>query len=234
MTERGRNQSQRSRDCFIIGPSQLHWDGSCLTIDLDEWSNPIPRRVQGRVRLYPDALFTAVMPLDPLARHRWGPIAPAARIEVDLHHPALRWQGNAYFDANEGDEAIHLPFADWDWSRSRLADGSTAVLYDLRLKDGSQRLLALRFRPDGSINEFAAAERQRLPDTLWRIRRQMRSESPAQVLETLEDTPFYQRALLSAQVCGEPTTTFHESLDLRRLDRTSTRLMLPWRMPRLA
>ena len=45
---------------------------------------PIPRRVKGRVRVWPKALCRFVTSLDSGGRHRWGPIAPCSRIEVEL------------------------------------------------------------------------------------------------------------------------------------------------------
>ena len=48
---------------------------------------PLPRRVRGRVRVHPQGLCRFVAPLDAAGRHRWGPIAPCARIEVELDQP---------------------------------------------------------------------------------------------------------------------------------------------------
>lgn len=223
----------RGADHFTVGPSALHWDGDALTVEVDEWSNPLPRRVRGRIRVHPQALSSRTWALDDGARHHWGPLAPSARVEVDLTHPDLRWQGRGYFDSNEGSEPIERPFSSWDWSRSVLADGGTAVVYDVRQKTGEDRVLALRFAPDGSASDFEPDRRHTLSRTFWRVPRQMRSAEPPRLIETLEDTPFYQRAVLEATLAGERTLTFHESLDVEKLERLSTRLMLPWRMPRL-
>jgi len=92
--------------------------------------------------------------------------------------------------------------------------------------------LALRFKPDGSIEKFTAPERQALNPTLWRIQRRMRSESSVQVQEQLEDTPFYQRALLKSRLLGEEVQSFHETLFVPRLVSPVVQAMLPWRMPR--
>ncbi|MFZ4498135.1 MAG: carotenoid 1,2-hydratase [Burkholderiales bacterium] len=233
MTERSRASMSRGADHFAVGPSHLRWDGDALTIDIDEWSNPLPRRVRGRIRVHPKALSSRIWALDDDARHHWGPLAPSAAVEVELGHPELRWRGPGYFDSNEGSEPIERPFASWDWSRSMLGDGSTAVIYDVRQKQGEDRLLALRFAPDASVATFAADSRHALSPTFWRIPRHMRSGEAPRLVETLEDTPFYQRAVLEATLAGERALTFHESLDAGRLERLSTRLMLPWRMPRL-
>ena len=62
----------------------------------------------------------------------------------------------------------------------------------------------------------------------------MRSEggAGASVVETLEDTPFYVRSLLRADLLGEQVTAVHETLSIPRLVSLPVRLMLPWRMPR--
>jgi carotenoid 1,2-hydratase len=235
MTERGRRWMHRSADEFVIGPSRLHWDGQSLTIAIDEVGVPIPHRVRGRVRLWPQGLCRFVTALDDGGRHRWGPIAPCSRIEVELEKPGLSWKGQAYLDSNEGDEPIDRPFVEWDWSRSGLADGSTAVIYDLRQKNGIDRLIAQRFSPTGEATPFEAPPRQGLPGSAWRIPRTMRSEAggaPARVVQTLEDTPFYVRSVVDSTLLGERVESFHETLSLPRVVSMPVRFMLPWRMPR--
>ncbi|MCA3241767.1 MAG: carotenoid 1,2-hydratase [Rubrivivax sp.] len=234
MTERSRHSMQRSAHEFVVGPSSLRWDGSALVFDLDEWSVPLPRRVRGQVRVLPQALCRFVTGLDALGRHRWGPIAPVARVEVSLSDPAARWSGHAYLDSNEGDEPVDRGFLEWDWSRAGLADGSTAVIYDVRPCQGAERVIAQRFAPDGSAHAFEPPPRQRLPRSKWGLPRTMRTEpgTPARVEQTLEDTPFYVRSLLSSGLLGEQVTSVHETLDLPRLVSLPVRLMLPWRMPR--
>ncbi len=235
MTERSAASVQRSASAFSVGPSNLQWDGSSMLINLNEVGMPIPQRVRGRVRVWPKALSTFNAALDDNGRHRWGPIAPCARIEVEMDEPGARWSGEAYLDSNEGDEPIDRPFTEWDWSRAALKDGSTAVIYDVRQKAGADRVIAQRFKPDGSQTAFEAPPRQPLPRTAWRISRTMRSEAgePARVSQTLEDTPFYVRSVLESQLFGERVTSVHETLNVPRVVSTPVRLMLPWRMPRV-
>ncbi len=240
MTERGQRHVQRERHAFAVGPSDLSWTGNALDITLDERSVPLLRAVRGRLRLHPHALTTFHAALDARSLHRWGPIAPCARIEVDLQSPALRWQGHAYFDCNEGDEPIERGFTRWDWLRTAGADGSTAVIYDVQPRDvkrsGASRLVAQRFAPDGSTNAFEASPRQRLaPSALWRIDRQVRAASAANVLRTLEDTPFYARSLIDLPLPGgQRVQAVHETLDVPRLVSPVVQAMLPFRMPRRA
>jgi carotenoid 1,2-hydratase len=232
MTERGRRLCQRDATRFTIGPSQLQWDGQALNVSIDEVCAPIPHRIRGRIRLEPERLLDFSTALDPAGEHRWGPLAPAARIEVALDAPAQSWSGQAYMDSNEGDEPIERAFHSWDWSRSRMADGSTAVLYDMQYADKSEGLLSLRFDTAGGVQPFAAPPRQTLAPTRWRLPRGMRSDAQVRVQEQLEDTPFYQRALLQSGLLGETVTSFHESLSIPRLVSPVVRAMLPWRMPR--
>jgi carotenoid 1,2-hydratase len=236
MTERGRSQMQRSAHEYVVGPSRLRWDGAALVIDIDEIAVPFPQRVRGQVRVHPQALCPFVTGLDARAKHRWGPIAPCARVEVDLQQPGTRWSGHAYMDSNEGDEPVDRGFKEWDWSRTVLADGSTAVIYDVRPCEGPDRVIAQRFAPDGSSAPFAPPPRQRLPRSKWGLPRTMRTEPavPAKVVQTLEDTPFYVRSVLSSGLLGERVTSVHETLDLPRVVSLPVRLMLPWRMPRRA
>jgi len=239
MTERGRAQLQRSATELAIGPSAVRWDGQALQIDIDEVCSPLPRRVRGRVRVLPQGLCRFTAPLDAAGRHRWGPIAPCARIEVELERPGLRWNGQAYLDSNEGDEPVDRAFRSWDWSRANLRDGSTAVIYDLRPSakvacDGADRLIAMRFAPDGDSTPFEPPSRQKLPRSRWGLGRTQRSDAhtPVRVLQTLEDTPFYVRSLIDASLRGEPVTAVHETLHVPRLVCLPVQLMLPFRMPR--
>jgi carotenoid 1,2-hydratase len=52
-------------------------------------------------------------------------------------------------------------------------------------------------------------------------------------MQTLEDTPFYVRSVLESGLCGEQVISMHETLNVPRLNTAMTRLMLPWKMPRL-
>jgi len=52
------------------------------------------------------------------------------------------------------------------------------------------------------------------------------------VQHQLEDTPFYQRSLLTHELLGETVQSFHETLSVPRLVSPIVQSMLPWRMPR--
>ncbi|WP_238787337.1 carotenoid 1,2-hydratase [Thiospirillum jenense] len=234
MTERGQRQLFRNQHELAIGPSQLRWEHDTVIIQLDEIATPLPRRVRGEIRIHPRALTTHHQQLDYHGRHYWWPIAPDAQVEVRLQYPSIHWSGAGYLDSNWGDEPIAAGFIDWDWSRAKLRH-HTAVLYDVRRRQGDPLALALRFNRHGEAEPFNPPPRQSLPPTFWwKIARTMQSDNNSRVLETLEDTPFYARSTLQAHLLGESVSAVHESLSLERFIQPWVQLLLPVRMPRRA
>jgi len=235
MTERGEKQVSRSSTEFVIGPSNLRWDGNKLIVQIQERAVPFGQKVSGTVELYPNTLFNFSTPLDAAGKHRWGPLAPSARVKVHLNSPDLRWEGNAYLDSNEGDEPISKSFHEWDWSRAEMSGGRTSVIYDVREKNAQEKILALTFNPNGTIDHFEAPPRQALPKTIWGIQGHMRNQRAEglEVVQVLENTPFYTRSVLNSELLGEKVVSFHETLNVPKLTSTATQFMLPWRMPRI-
>ena len=231
MTERPRGAVSRSADHLQIGPSRLDWDGKALTIDFDEVTMPFPGRLRGTVRVVPSALTTQPFELNPSGRHVWWPIAPRARVQVEMEGPHLRWQGDGYFDMNHGDAPLESGFSDWQWARGALQDG-TAILYEARRHDGSHANLAMHFADDGRMQPFTPPDGVALKQTGWRVARSLRSESEPRLLRTLEDAPFYARSAVAGQLRGEPVVMMHESLSLDRFRMPLVQAMLPFRMPR--
>ncbi|KQP68124.1 carotenoid 1,2-hydratase [Methylobacterium sp. Leaf112] len=233
MTERGRRAVSRDATHLAIGPSDLAWDGTTLTINLDEVTAPIPSRVRGTVRVRPTGLTPGPFSLDGQGRHRWWPMAPSSPVEVALTEPSLTWTGTAYFDTNHGDTPLEDAFTDWTWCRANLTDGA-AILYDVRRRDGTVQNLSLRFDATGAPRDIDPPRPAALPATrLWRIPRSTRSDDgTARVVRTFEDTPFYARSLLETTLCGQRVRPVHESLSLDRFKNPLVRWMLPFRMPR--
>jgi carotenoid 1,2-hydratase len=233
MTERGAGALSRSADHIAIGPSAMHWDGTGLTIRIDERGAPLPHRLRGTIRLVPRGFTAGPFHLDRAERHRWWPMSPSSRVEVAFDQPELRWSGSGYFDTNDGDEPLEAAFSRWTWCRAELPDGA-AILYDVHHREGGGQNLSLRFARDGSRREIRPPQAASLPATkLWRMARETRSDDGrARVLATYEDTPFYSRSLLASTLGGEPVRAMHESLSLDRFRNPLVRLMLPFRMPR--
>lgn len=232
MTERRRSAVEVGADHLVIGPSSIRWDGSALTINLDEITAPLPRRIRGTVRLIPSALTSSVFALDTGGRHTWWPIAPAARVEVDLAQPRCSWSGTGYLDTNAGDEPLADAFAHWHWSRAKLSRHS-AVLYDVQERSGAASSLAIRIDDTGEVQPVELPPKVRLPSTRWGIERHTAADTgTARVVRTLEDGPFYARSLLRTNLFGEETDAIHESLSLDRFRKPLVKAMLPFRMPR--
>jgi carotenoid 1,2-hydratase len=234
MTERAKRHVWRERNTFQVGPSSISWDGIALTARINELGCPIPRRIRGTIKLYPALLFDRCVILDGVGGHRWGPIAPHARIEVALDEPSVAWQGTGYFDTNDGDEPLETGFRRWDWARADVGDG-TAILYDVVTASGEARDVALHIGRDGDVQLLDPPQRLNLPRTaIWRLPRSLRVDTGAKacVTKTLEDTPFYGRSVVNTRLNGHDVTAIHESLSLARLRQPIVRAMLPFRMPR--
>jgi carotenoid 1,2-hydratase len=173
-------------------------------------------------------------PVELAPQHRWCPIAPTARVEVDLG--PQRWSGPGYLDSNQGDAPLENAFHRWDWSRAQLSGGRSVVLYDVDRIGAAPLSLGLRFDVDGSIHPIQPPPCAALPRSLWRVARGTRADAgtPTRLLQTLTDAPFYARSLVNAQWLGERVTAMHESLSLARFDTAWVQSMLPFRMPRIS
>jgi len=231
MTERARGRVARTVNALLIGPSDLSWDGTALTININEVSAPIPGRIKGRVRVFPAAINRQAFTLNADGNHRWWPIAPCARVEVEMQQPSLRWQGEGYLDCNAGDVPIETGFRDWEWSRGALRDGA-AILYEAERRDGTRFDLAVTFDAQGNMQPFEPPALAPLARSAWRVNRNARSDNGARVVKTLEDAPFYARSVVSTTLLGEKVTLMHESLSLDRFKMPVVQAMLPFRMPR--
>ncbi|WP_235533770.1 MULTISPECIES: carotenoid 1,2-hydratase [unclassified Roseateles] len=231
MTERGDTQLQRSEAHLQIGPSRLAWtDGGALHIDVDEWTAPWPRRLHGHIRVKPQRLPGKAFALDAAGRHRWQPLAPRARIELDFDAPGLRWQGDAYLDMNHGARPLARDFTGWQWSRRALPDHASRVLYEVQCADGSERAVALDIDAAGRIHARPLPPPCALPGTAWGLARSTRAAQAPELLATLESGPFYSRSLLRDAHDG--ALSVHESLSLQRFSQPWVQALLPFRMPR--
>lgn len=234
MTERGRSALQCEPQRLRIGNSQLHWQGDQLIVDINERCAPIPRALRGQIRIQLGPAQAQRFMLDDHGEHAWWPLAPRASIEVDLIAPAQQWQGSAYVDSNAGHVPLEQSFAHWDWCRTidDHADDSM-ILYNRVMRDGSSHRLAVQIDASGQLSSVTPPPPATLPTTFWRLPRATGSDdASARLLQTLESAPFYARALISTTLAGQARVAMHENLDCQRLSKTSTQLMLPFRMPR--
>jgi carotenoid 1,2-hydratase len=235
MTERGRKAVTRETGRLAIGPSAVAWEQDSLVFDLDEITVLWPSRIEGRVRLVPKVVTDSRFALDHAGRHRWWPVAPCARIEVELRRPAIRWSGTGYFDINHSDEPLENGFSIWHWARASFDGGrSAALLYDITERNGKRSNVALTTDKTGAVSETEPPKTVRLPRTRWLMPRAAGIDEGGRVCvkSTLEDTPFYARSLLSMTLMGRETLALHESLSLDRFRTQLVKSMLPYRMPR--
>ena len=216
-----------------IGPSSLIWDGGRLEARIDETTAPLPSRLCGTVRLVPAFPAGFATALDEGRKHHWCPIAPIGRIEVEFVKPRLHWRGYGYFDTNWGMEPLEETFRFWNWSRAHTPNGGAIVLYSVVPRVSEKRVLALQFSPHGELGTFEPPGETKLARTAWRIPRSTHAEyGRAEVVDTLEDTPFYARSLIRTNLMGASLVAIHESLSLQRFRTGWVRSLLPFRMPR--
>jgi carotenoid 1,2-hydratase len=231
LTETSTQERARTRDGVTIGRSSMRWDHGDLCMDLDETCAPLGRRLRGKVRVIPESQPALMLPLDARGAHVWWPAAPLSRMEVSLDEPNVRFQGHGYHDANAGDEPLGAAFARWSWSRARLGNRAI-VTYDTVERGGASTSRALEIAANGAVADVELPHCS-LPKTRWGMARSGRGEDAA-VHRSLEDTPFYARALVKSRYQGEPVLAMHEELSCDRLDASWVRFLLGFRMRRRA
>ncbi len=230
MTERPRERLWRTEDTFSVGPSMMRWEGGALVIDLAETGSPIPWKVKGSVRLYPENTSDTAFALDDAGRHVWHPIAPRARVEVDMASPDVCWSGSGYFDSNFGSEALEDGFSSWQWSRAHLKN-EVAVIYEGERRDGSEFAMALRFDRNAHWHDAPLPPKAHLMPTPFLMPRRTRGRN-ARVRKTWVNAPFYSRSAITTELYGERVDAVHESLSLNRFVNPVVQKMLPYKMPR--
>lgn len=233
MTERGRSSLEVGSDFMRVGRSSVHASGEAVDIRIDERAAPLPRRVRGHVRITAGVPSKRRFALDSEGHHDWQPVAPLADIEVSFDQPGFDWRGHAYVDSNGGRRPLESDFRRWDWCRFRRGD-KACIHYSAEELGGAHRALSLEYSADGSLDEVTLPEAVLLPRSGWRVDRSVPASGSARVLRTLEDAPFYARSLLELETNGERSLAMHESLSLERFDKTWVRMLLPFRMPRIA
>lgn len=236
MTERSNRQLVRTKDSYALGPSRIdHTDGSFVA-RINERCTPFGQRMQGSIRITPAAITGHCLQLDHRGQHHWCPIAPIARVNINIPSLGCRWSGPGYLDSNIGSEPLAQGFTGWDWTRVRLTNGDCAVRYEARHPDAQARRLALRFSRDGTMHTENCEAPSTLPRTrVWRIERRVPSANTrATNIQTLEDTPFYARSLIETEFNGEQGMGIHESLSMQRFEQRWVQTLLPFRMPRLS
>jgi carotenoid 1,2-hydratase len=233
LTERDAATVARSETELCLGPSSMSFDGTTLTVRLEERSSPFFRRLSGVVRVRPRALVSAPIDLDAHGRHRWSPITVHAPIEVELSEPALRFTGHAYVDQNWGSEPLEHGFKSWTWARATGADESV-IGYVAERRDGSQARRLRVVDASGAGREADAVDPVAQGRGLWGVERRGFADrgAPLTHVRALEDTPFYLRDVSEGVLLGKPRTLVSETLDLDRFAAPWVQFLLPFRMKR--
>jgi carotenoid 1,2-hydratase len=237
MTERGRAALDRSATHLAIGPSRIEWDGTTLTVSVEEVTCPWPSRLRGTIRLRPDGLARHTVELDAEGRHRWRPLAPSAHVELDFTEPGLRWKGHDIRLCSDGFEAgrqlapsravprrgggTSLVATPSCWRLTR--HGAKMMFAPLRQRGVAHEPIRRRASP--CRTQAGESHERRAPTPEWH-----RRPGPQR---TLENTRFTHAAAADSWK-GETVQAMHESLSLNRFRTAWVRTLLPFRMPRRA
>jgi len=231
-TEYTRHHVTRSQDDLAMGPNRMSWRQGELRIRFDERTAPWGGRLQGHVAFKP--LGPGLQPVTLAPGHAWFPAAPHAQFSARLSKPDVVFSGHGYVDANHGDRPLESSFNRWQWCRGRLGD-TTHLQYDVETTDGRAVKRAWRVPSQGTAEPVAALEPTPLPVSRWGVKRWARQRpgaKPGQLVQALEDTPFYTRSLVQLDLEGSPRLAMHETLDLKRFSRPWVQFLLPYRMRR--
>lgn len=238
-TEYDRFEGELSRG-ITIGKSALtrRSDGAYeLSLDDQPPKYALPMGLKGRVRFVSDGP-TAVgeqgpFVLDREGRHRWAPVAPRCRVDVDLTAPNLRFSGNGYHDVNHGDEPLGSAFTRWHWARSHESD-RTRIRYDRALRDGTRRVLDIDLARSGArVHHRDVPAPMQLAMGGWTLMEpaalRVDDETVLRDVRRVESSPFYARYTARTPK-GAPAVGEH--LDLDRFALPSMQRMLPFRARR--
>ncbi len=233
LVERQVAERDRAPTGVAIGGSAMRWTGGHLVVEIDERTTPMGRPVRGRIVLHPETRTDLELTIDERSEHRWWPIAPLCRIEVDMLFPGVRFSGHGYHDANAGAVPLESSFENWSWSRARSEHGAL-LTYDVACSSGTQRSLAFQVSRGGVIEALENLRQVRLRRTSWGLEQIARADDgyDARQVRSLEDGPFYARALVETRLGGRGVVAMHEVLAAHRLRRHWVRFLASFRMRR--
>ena len=98
MTERDRAAVTRDRDWLAIGRSSAALERRAAHDRHRRDAVPrLPLSIRGRVEVRSESINLRRFVLELQGRHLWRPIAPQARVAVDLDRPSLHWRGDRLF-----------------------------------------------------------------------------------------------------------------------------------------
>jgi carotenoid 1,2-hydratase len=218
----------RSAVHLTIGKSTLALSGNTLLISIDEQAAKGSKVIRGTLEINLGERLDRSFDLNGDGKHTWTPIQPTARCKVFLQSPELNFSGAAYVDSNHGVEALEDGFTRWNWSRATSAEGVSWISYETESKN-EKRALHL-FHAEGTLERvIAPAAIQRLSKGTYGLVSTGRIDSLESV-QTLEDSPFYARSLVTGQIGSHTVTMVHEHVDLDRFAKSWVQFLIPFRM----
>jgi carotenoid 1,2-hydratase len=231
LAERRVGADDRGASGVVIGKSSMRWEGDRVLVEIDERTTPSGRPLRGKIVLHPEALPGLEHVIDERTEHRWWPVAPLARIEVDFSQPRARFSGHGYHDVNAGDVPLESTFERWNWARAR-TDDRALVMYDVSCPSGAPRSLALCVSPNGAVEPLDGVSRTPLRRTVWGLERSVPVDNghEGREIRSLEDGPFYARSLVETRIGGRRVLAVHETLAADRLRRRWVRFLAGFRM----
>jgi carotenoid 1,2-hydratase len=232
LTERSLAPAARGEDVLEIGASRVIREPNRVVVEVREHTAMMRTPVRGRIELVRESAGVAPWNLDPDGQHQWWLCMPRGRLHVDLE--GLQFSGNGYHDANAGDVALEQSFRSWSWGRAHTENNRTIVSYSVDLRGGGERTQMQEIDPEGNAHEIGSLERRAIGRTAWGIARDTLADpnTEVQVQRTFEDTPFYARTLIRAQVQGSSRVFMHEQLSLERFETRWVQHLLKYRMGR--
>jgi carotenoid 1,2-hydratase len=218
----------RSPIHLTIGKSTLALSGNTLLLSIDEQAASGSKVIRGTVEIDLRDVLNHSFDLNGDGKHTWRPIQPTARCQVSLESPAVRFSGAAYVDSNHGTEALEDGFTRWNWSRATSAEGVSWISYETESKN-EKRALHL-FHSEGALERvIAPAAVTRLSKGSYGLVSTGRIDTLESV-QTLEDSPFYARSLVTGQIGSHTVTMVHEHVDLERFAKPWVQFLIPFRM----
>ena len=144
---------------------------------------------------------------------------------------ASRFSGHGYHDANAGDVSLDTSFHSWSWARGRGEDASF-ITYDVVFTDKATSSHALAISKRGDVAPMESVTAIHVGATRWGLDRVVHADAgaTARVVRSLEDGPFYARAIVETRLGGRPIALMHETLAADRLRRRWVRFCTRFRM----
>lgn len=234
-TEAQARPGDLSADALRVAGNTWHSSQDGIVLTINDRSVPWRRPVVGRITLRGTrAQNHGPQVLRADGGHHWWPLMPVGRIEVDMQHPKLKWQGSAYHDLNFGDEPLARGFRSWSWMRSTQGDTTDIVYVPEGRGAGACASLSLQVHRDGTARAQPMPKLAPLSKSRWGLTgKGILVPAQKSSVRLLEDTPFYRRSCWTAPTAsGPPADIMHEALDMDRWSQAWVQALMQFRLRR--